>query len=616
MPKHYLLALIQSAVILTLMLGCGGSSSDEEQFDLELAAVANYQLQPTDTLLASVNERLEGLAIQTFFEESFAILQERNSEGAISEGLANQSPLGTYELNNISDEFAEQTSAIESLILQKLLSYDVEVLSFDDKLSFDIYQAYLENQIEWFNYKNFSFPASFGFFGYPGATEQFFTEIVPINSKQDADLYLYLLNQIGRRFNQIETLLETRQAAGIIEPAITLTFSRDAVRAMANSNVSSTSYYTNFEEKISQLSLPSSDRSELMALLRLTIEQRVLPAYQSLSDKMTELLSNAPSNIGFGQYEGGDEFYQFVLNYYTSGEQTPAEIHQLGLDELARIHAEMRVIFDQLGYPTNESLGQLFTRVDRDGGTINGSNAVAFYEDIIAEAYTRLPEVFSTIPEQQVIVIGGDTGGFYIRGSDDGSRPGAFYANTSSNLAYTRMPTLAYHEAVPGHHLQIALAQELSLPEFRRRINFTSFVEGWGLYAERLAKDLGWYQGDPYGDLGRLQFEAMRAARLVIDTGIHDLGWSYTQADQFHLENVGYNGSIARYSVFPGQATAYMTGMLSILEFRDRAEQALGDNYDIKAFHSTVIGSGSMPTNLLEELIDRYIEENLPSSSN
>lgn len=610
MLKHYFLA-----IVLSVLLSCGGSDSGEDDItELQLVAVSNYQLAETTSLLNSITNRLNGISIQDFFEESYLVIQERNAQNAISEGLARQFPIGTFELNNISDEFSEQTSAIEALILELLLSYDREGLSFEDKLSFDIYQAHLENQAQWQNFKDFTFPASYGFFGYPGATQQFFTEIVPVTSKQDAEIYLYLLNQIGRRFQQIEDLLDIRQAAGIIEPSLTLDFSRASVQTISDTSVTQSPYYTSFEEKIADLSISSSERSELLALLHLTVEQRVIPAYESLATKMTNLVPIAPVNIGFGQFPGGDEFYQFSLNYFTSSERTAAEIHQLGLDELERIHAEMRVIFDQLGYPANETIGQLFARVDSDAGTISGSNAVAFYEDIIAEAYTRLPEVFSTIPQQEVVVVGGESGGYYISGSDDGTRPGAFYASTINDLAYTRMPTLAYHEAVPGHHLQIALAQELDLPEFRRRINFTSFVEGWGLYAERLAKDLGWYQGDPYGDLGRLQFEAMRAARLVIDTGIHELGWTYSEADQFHVNNVGYNGSIARYSVWPGQATAYMTGMLSILELRDRAQQALGENYDIREFHSTVIGSGSMPTNILEGVIDQFIIDNSPTS--
>lgn len=613
--------LIAPFIFFLIFSSCGGSSSDEEINNgqsvnsIQLPDVPQYTLPNTDALLADTNTRLDGLSIGQFFIESFAIIQERNSEGALAEGLANNFPIGTFDLNNISDAFREQTTAIERRILELLLSYDSTQLSESDKLSFDVYKAHLEYQLEWAEFKDFEYPATYGFFGWPGATEQFFTAVIPITNKLEADTYLYLLNQIGRRFEQISALLDDRQAAGIVEPAITLEFSRDNVQSVANTAATATNYYTSFRERVDTLTnITDAEKQTLNELLIATIEQRVLPAYSALSQKMSTLLNNAPQNIGYGQFEGGIEFYDFTLRYFTSSEQTSDEIHDLGIQELSRIHSEMRLLFDQLGYPQNESISQLMARADSDGGTIAGSDAVAFYEDIIAEAYTQLPSVFETIPQQEVVVIGGVSGGYYIAGSDDGTRPGAFYASTVNDLAYTRMPTLAYHEAVPGHHMQIALARELDLPDFRRRINFTSFVEGWGLYAERLAKDLGWYEGDIYGDLGRLQFEAMRAARLVIDTGIHNKGWSYNQADQFHINNVGFPGSIARYSVWPGQATAYMTGMLKFLELRQRAETLLGPNYDQRRFHSELIGHGSMPTYLLDGVIDRFIEDNLISS--
>ncbi len=607
---------IYPILISLLFIGCGGSSDESDDSggtSIQLPIVADYQMVATSVVLDEVTARIAGLTIQEFFSESFNAIKERNIQGAVSEGLANQFPLGTFELTNISDSYSEQTTAIESLVLTQLLSYDRSLLSENDQLSYDVYKAHLEFQLEWALYKNFEYPATYGFFGWPGSTEQFFISLVPITNKIEADTYLLLLNQVGRRFEQISDLLDTRQAAGIIEPSITLNFSQSNVQAIANASATATSFYTTFQDKVNQLTnITDAEKQALDELLVATIEQRVLPAYSQLSQKMNTLLNAAPANIGFGQFEGGLEYYDFTLRYFTSSEQSSDDIHELGLQEISRIHAEMRVLFDQLGYPQNETISQLFSRVDSDGGTIQGEDAVAFYEDIIAEAYTQLPTVFETIPQQEVIVIGGESGGFYIAGSDDGVRPGAFYASTTNDLAYTRMPTLAYHEAVPGHHMQIALARELDLPEFRRKINFTSFVEGWGLYAERLAKDLGWYEGDIYGDLGRLQFEAMRAARLVIDTGIHNKGWTYSQADQYHIDNVGFPGSIARYSVWPGQATAYMTGMLKFLELRQRAEEQLGSAYDIKSFHSELIGSGSMPTNLLEDLIDRFIERNLP----
>jgi len=608
---------LTSLLLLLVFAACGGGSSDTSSnanSDLKLDPVADYQLADTNALLSTVSNRLNGLSLQDFFTESFIIIKERNVQGGVSEGLVDQFPLGSFELTNISDAYQNQTAAIEALILTTLNNYDRSILSSDDQLSYDIYQAHLQYQAEWSQYRDFEYPASYGFFGYPGSTEQFFTSLVPVTNKLEADTYLLLLNQIGRRFQQISDLLDARQAAGIIEPAITLGFSQSNVQAIANTPAIAISYYTVFQSKLTALTnITDAEKQALTELLLLTVEQRVIPAYAQLAQKMNSLLNQAPANIGFGQFNGGNDFYDFTLRYFTSSEQTADDINALGIQELARIHAEMRVLFDQLGYPQNESIAQLYARVDSDGGTISGGNAVTFYEDIIAEAYTQLPSNFSTIPQQQVIVVGGQSGGYYIRGSDDGTRPGAFYASTVNDLAYTRMPTLAYHEAVPGHHLQIALAQELNLPEFRRDINFTSFVEGWALYAERLAKDLGWYNGDIYGDLGRLQFEAMRAARLVIDTGIHNQGWSYDQADRFHITNVGFPGSIARYSVWPGQATAYMTGMLKILELRQRAQDQLGANYDVRSFHSAIIGSGSMPLDLLDGLVDRYIQQNLPT---
>lgn len=443
--------------------------------------------------------------------------------------------------------------AVKEKILELLLLIDRSTLNASDQLSYDVYQSYLNFEIEAATYRSFQYPATYGFFGWPGDTEIFFTQVMQINNKQDADNYLRLLNQLGRRFAQIENLLDARASDGIIEPALTFDYSQSQVDNLANTMVTSISYYQAFVDMVSPLTnITNAEKQELYQLLNLIVSDRLIPAYRSLSQKMTMLLADAPSQLGFGQFDGGDAFYQFQLRYFTNSDMTPEQVHQLGLDELVSIQDQMNSRFDQLGYPANETLVQKFDRLEQDAGFIQGDQAIATYEAIIDAAYAELPAVFSSLPQQEVVVIGGTSGGYYIAGSDDGSRPGAFYANTSSATPYTTMLTLAYHEAVPGHHLQIALARELDLPTFRQKTNFTSFVEGWGLYAERLAYDLGWYANDIYGDLGRLQFEAMRASRLVLDTGIHFYGWSYQQADNFSLENVGMPGSIAR--IASGQA--------------------------------------------------------------
>jgi uncharacterized protein (DUF885 family) len=211
-----------------------------------------------------------------------------------------------------------------------------------------------------------------------------------------------------------------------------------------------------------------------------------------------------------------------------------------------------------------------------------------------------------------VVVAEDDFGGYYIGPSFDGTRPGAFYAGTMADEAWYLMPSLTFHDSVPGHHTQIAISMEQDYPAFRKLFRFTSFVEGWALYAERLAFELGWYDGDPYGNLGRLSYEALRAARLVMDTGIHSMGWTFDQATQFNADNVGASlgasqGAAARYSVTPGQATAYMIGMLQILELRQRAMDELGPLFDLKEFHRVILTGGAVPLALL----DLYLVEKL-----
>ncbi len=574
------------------------------------APVAPYELEDTSTLLASVSSRLEGLSIADFFEEAFTIIRTRDTDQRIADGVLDEYDVGTAQLTNKSDEYYFQTKEIQSLVKELLQSYDRDALAAQEQLSYDIYLDHLEKELEWAEYRDYEYPATYGFFGLPGSTEQFFTRIFTISDAREAQLYLALLNQVDRRFDQISELLIARQNAGIIEPSVTLGFSQSLVAAMGSSAATSTTYYQAFEERLDELdNISVAEKVILREQAVQVIEEKVLPAYQELAIQMQNLLPLAPANIGFGQFPGGDKFYEFVVRFYTSSDMTPNDVYLMGLQELARIHDELDVLFNQLGYPSWESLAQKWVRVDQDSGTILAENALSFHQQLIDETYEKLGDYFSLLPEQRVAVAGDMFGGFYITGTEDGSRPGTFYADNDSDQAYTTLPSLTYHEAVPGHHLQIALALELDLPEFRRKQRLTSYTEGWALYAERLASDLGWYEDDIYGDLGRLQFEALRAARLIVDTGIHSLGWTYNQADTAHIFNVGYPGSIARYSVWPGQATAYTTGMVKILELRDRAQSELGELYDIKDFHAVVTGNGSMPLNILENVVDSYIAE-------
>jgi uncharacterized protein (DUF885 family) len=269
----------------------------------------------------------------------------------------------------------------------------------------------------------------------------------------------------------------------------------------------------------------------------------------------------------------------------------------------------MRVQFAALGYPAEESLPQLYNRLAIDGGMLSGGEIVSAYEQIIAAAEQDVAPAFDLQPAVGVIVVGGPTGGYYTAPAVDGSRPGMFYAQNTGSIPWYSMPTLAYHEAVPGHHTQIAIAQQLELPAIRRASEFTAYVEGWALYAERLVWELGFYEGDPYGDLGRLQMEAFRAARLVVDTGLHAKGWSFDQAVDFMVENTGrpismVRNEVSRYLSIPGQATSYYIGYLRILELRQQAMDAQGAAFDLAEFHNLILGGGAMPLDVLTQVVE------------
>ena len=501
------------------------------------------------------------------------------------------------------------------VVLDALHGYDRDALGTAGKLNYDTYEWYLTDELGRREFRYYDFPAAYSIFGVQEDTRTFFTDIHPLVTRQDAEDYITRLILVRTKFSQLIDHLQAQRSNGIVEPALTLQIALNQVTSIAQGYAQSNPYYLNFATKVAAIgALSSADRQGLDARALEAVTDVVIPAYEDLRSELQNLLNNAPPVIGVGQYARGSEYYAYELHHHTTTDLSPAQIHQLGLDELTRIHAEMRLIFDQLGYPQNETLQQLFNRVASDGGIIPAADVKSTYEAIIAAAEQRLDEAFDVFPAANVIVKPDPYGGFYIGPSFDGTRPGAFYAGTANNQPWYPMQALTWHETVPGHHLQISIAMEQDAPVFRKIVHFTAFVEGWGLYAERLGFELGWLDGDPYANLGRLQYEALRAARLVIDTGIHQFGWSFAQAVQFNDDNVGWTtaasqGAVARYSVYPGQATAYLIGMLKILDERQRAMDTLGPRFDQKAFHHALLTNGAVPLSLLDSVVDAYIAE-------
>ena len=558
---------------------------------------------------------LQGLTLDEMYFESFGALIKRSPEDVVWEALETVFPLDEVGLNDLSDGYERETFAMLQVVLDALRTYDRSTLTVEEQLNYDIYEYYLQDTLDRLEFIYYDFPATYMGFSVYRSTERFFTDIHPLATEQDAEDYILRLQAVDEKFEQLIDHLNRQRNAGIVEPALTLNVALNQVTGIANSSVDNNPYFVSFVDRLQAIpGLSTATRDDLIARARAATASDVARAYQQLRSQLQMLLNNASPSIGVGQFPRGSDYYTYALRHHSTTDLTPAQVHQLGLDELARLHTEMRAIFLQLDYDPNGTIPELFALVEQDGGIIPAAQVLPTYEAIIADAQTRLDEAFDIFPSADVVVLPDPFGGFYIGPSFDGTRPGAFYAGTANDEPYFRMPSLTYHESIPGHHTQIAIAMDQDVPAFRKIVHFTAFVEGWALYAEWLAHDRGWYNNDPYGELGRLQYEALRAARLVMDTGIHSLGWSFQTAWQFNRDSVGWSegasqGAAGRYSVWPGQATAYMIGMLQILQERRRAEDTLGPQFDLKAFHRAVLSNGAVPLSLLDDVVDGYIAE-------
>jgi len=598
---------LAALLVLVFLTSCGG----------EGAGAPAPQPPTGPTLAEQLAADLDGLTLDAFYDQSYEALVYRSPESIIWQALTSIYPLDDVTLDDLSDDYRRETVTLYQVVLDALRAYDTSALSGADKLTYDFYEWFLQDYTESLDFIYYDFAATYNFNGVQNGTERFFTDIHPVTSLDDANEYIARLNEVLRKFRDVVDYLTLQSGAGIIEPQITMDAAIFGLGRIADATPANVSYYTAFSDKLDSIgSINDGQRQALRDNALAAVRDSVIPAYGELRAKLQSLRNIAPTSIGVGQYSRGSQYYTNRLRHHTTTDLTAAEIHQLGLDHLQRIHASMRVIFDQLGYPQNETLQQLYSRVSADGGVIPAANVKSTYEAIIQAAEQSLDPAFDIFPSADVIVAEDLYGGFYIAPSFDGSRPGAFYAGTLNDQPWYEMPSLTYHEAIPGHHTQIAIAMDQDGPAFRKTERFTAFVEGWALYAERLAYELDWYNNDPYGDLGRLKFEALRAARLVIDTGIHSMGWSFEQAVQFNMDNLGASrgsseGAAGRYSVVPGQATAYMIGMLHILDARQRAQDQLGAQFDLREFHRVLLTSGGIPLALLDNVVDDWISEKL-----
>jgi uncharacterized protein (DUF885 family) len=401
----------------------------------------------------------------------------------------------------------------------------------------------------------------------------------------------------------------------------------DFVGKPASENILATSFKSR-ATKIDKLT--EQQRADFQARVETAVAGKVYPAYQKLIDYFRELLPKTTTDDGVWKLPDGDNYYAYRLRENTTTKLKPDEVHELGLQEVARIEGEMRAILDANGF-AGQPIGQTMDKLGKDPRFLfsnddkGRADALAQYRQLITQAADRSSkELFLTVPRAKIEVRRipefketTAPGAYYDAPAMDGSRPGIFFANLRdmNEVPKWSMPTLAYHEGVPGHHWQISTAEELKgLPQFRKVLPFTAYIEGWALYCEWLAKQVGWYDRDPFGDLGRLRDELFRAVRLVVDTGIHAKRWTREQAIAYMRDKTGIGekevrSEIERYIVMPGQACAYKVGMLKIQELRARAEKELGEKFDQREFHDAVLKNGALPLEILEEQVNKYIRQ-------
>lgn len=531
-------------------------------------------------------------------------------------------------LDDASPEAMDKTFTQVRALRDTLLSYQDADLDDNQRISKDIalYLADFALAAEPYRYHNYPVNQLFGVQnGYPS----FMQAQHQIHSVDDAENYLSRLIAVKTKFGQTLEGLKLREAKGIIPPKFViervLTEMNDFISAPVEDNI----LYSSFKTKLAETQISSDEQARLLATAKTNIEAYVQPAYRLFIDYFTELQTKAGTDDGYWALPNGNVAYEQLLKFFTTTNYTADEIHAKGLAEVSRIQGEIMTILSAQGYDTSQGFSVAiealaadpkFYYEDTDAGR---AQILVDYQKILDEINAGLDNAFRIRPKAGMEVVRipefkekTAPGAYYQQPAIDGSRPGRFYANLFDIKATPKygMRTLAYHEGIPGHHFQVAVAMELEgQPLIRKMAPFTAYIEGWALYSERLAWELG-FQQDPFDNIGRLQAELFRAVRLVVDTGIHHSRWTREQAIDYMKKNTGMSdrdvtAEIERYIVMPGQATAYKVGMMKILELREKAKQALGDKFDLRDFHDVLLKNGAVPLDILEKLVDRYIAD-------
>ncbi|MEQ9462974.1 MAG: DUF885 domain-containing protein [Haliea sp.] len=610
--------IVFPVALVAVLVACSREEAPAEQL------VSNV---PADSVVAT--DTAVTAAFHTFLEENYAVDMARNPYTASKRGIK----LNHDQWDPVTEEFQQETRAINEARLQQLVQIDRAALSPADQLSYDLYRLDLERQIASDDFRHHQFVIQ-QFRGPHTEAASNLVNIHRVHDLADAEAYIGRLNNIAPWFDGVIEQLAIRSGKDLVladwQYPQMLESARNVISgAPFDAAAGDSTLWEDFQGKVATLDIDAATRDRLLAEARQALVEVVEPAYERLIAAIEEQAELATEADGVWKFEDGDAFYAERLRWFTTTDLTADEIHTIGLQEVERIHAAMRAIMEAVEFEGDLAGFFEFMRTDPRFYYPNTDEGRAAY---LADATAaidamrlRLPEQFGLLPEAEMIVKRVEAfrersagKAFYNAPPADGSRPGIYYANLYD---MTRMPSyqleaLAYHEGLPGHHMQRAISIELEgLPEFQRYASFTAFTEGWALYTEELAKDMDMYS-DHWSDFGRLAMELWRACRLVVDTGLHSKRWSREQAIDYLVENTPNSRTdatkaIERYIAMPGQATAYLIGKLKIMELRERARTALGEQFDIRAFHDEVLKHGPLPLSTLEDNIDRMIADTL-----
>jgi len=569
----------------------------------------------------------ESKKLNEWFEEQF--VEELEFSPMTSTYLGNKKNYDKWD--DISQK-AQSESLKRTKLRLNYLETEIDTSKLDEAtlLSYKLALQNYKSSIEGEKFKLYNYPVN-QMFGYHTQVPSFLINMHLVTNKKDAEDYITRLNGVNNFLKQVIDELKIREEQNIILPKYlylkVISACENIIKGLPFNGEKNSTLLADFTTKIKTLKLTTKEKNSLIDNAKKALLTNLKPAYEDLITFLKKQEEKSDNFSGVWRFKNGLDFYNYALQETTTTSMTANEIHTLGISEVARIQNEMKVIKNNVGF--KGSLNEFFKFMQDD--------PKFYYEDSDAgrEAYMtearktieamkgKLDELFITKPKADIKVkrveaFREESAGlaFYQRPAPDGSRPGIYYANMYKikSMSKFEMEALAFHEGIPGHHMQLAIAQELKdVPKFRKYGGYTAYIEGWGLYSEYIPKEIGFYK-DPYSDFGRLSMELFRACRLVVDTGIHAKKWTREDGISYYKKNTPTEEfdiikMVERHVVMPSQATAYKIGMNKILELREKSKKALGEKFDIREFHDVILTNGALPLDILEDLVNNWLNE-------